>query len=106
MANLGRKPLPRLISMGADYEQAGVSVKSDLRYDLVCDYLKLSPSYETVMRHLSKQKFPYPLPKDSKVVAKIVNDFGAIYKMREADWWGKIGMGEVDQFSEAGSWER
>jgi len=93
MANLGRKPLPRLISLGADYERAGLSVKPDLRYDLVCDYLKLSPSYEAVMRHLAKQKSPYPLPKDSKVVAKVVNDFGAIYKMREADWWEKIGMG-------------
>jgi hypothetical protein len=93
MANLGRKPLPRLISLGADYEQAGLSVKPDLRYDLVCDYLKLSPSYEAVMCHLAKQKSFYPLPKDSKVVAKIVNDFGAIYKMREADWWEKIGMG-------------
>lgn len=93
MANLGRKPLPRLISLGADYEQAGLSVKPDLRYDLVCDYLKASPSYEAVMRHLAKQESPYPLPKDSKVVAKVVNDFGAIYKMREADWWGKIGMG-------------
>lgn len=93
MANLGRKPLPRLISLGADYEQAGLSVKPDLRYDLVCDYLKLSPSYEAVMCHLAKQKSAYPLPKDSKVVAKIVNDFGAIYKLREADWWEKIGMG-------------
>ena len=93
MANLGRKPLPRLISLGGDYEQAGFSVKPDLRYDLVCDYLKVSPSYEAVMRHLAKQKSPYPLPKDSKVVAKIVNDFGAIYKLREADWWEKIGMG-------------
>jgi hypothetical protein len=93
MANLGRKPLPRLISLGADYEQAGLSVKPDLRYDLVCDYLKLSPSYEAVMRRLAKQESPYPLPKDSKVVAKVVNDFGAIYKLREADWWEKIGMG-------------
>jgi hypothetical protein len=93
MANLGRKPLPRLISLGADYEQAGLSVKPDLRYDLVCDYLKLSPSYEAVMRHLTKQKSTYPLPKDFKAVAKIVKDFGAIYKMRETDWWEKIGMG-------------
>jgi hypothetical protein len=93
MANLGRKPLPRRISLGADYERAGLSVKPDLRYDLVCDYLKLSPSYEAVMRHLAKQKSPYPLPKDSKVVAKVVKDFGEIYKMREADWWEKIGMG-------------
>jgi len=93
MANLGRKPLPRLISLGADYEQAGLSVKPDLRYDLVCDYLKASPSYEAVMRKLAKQKSPYQLPSDFKVVAKVVKDFGAIYKMSEADWWKKIGMG-------------
>ena len=93
MANLGRKTLPSLISLGADYEQAGLSVKPDLRYDLICDYLKASPSYEVVMRHLAKQKLPYPLPKDFRAVAKIVKDFGAIYKMREADWWRKIGMG-------------
>lgn len=93
MANLGRKPLPRLISLGADYEHAGLSVKPDLRYDLICDYLKASPSYEAVMRHLAKQKLPYPLPKDYKDVEKVVNDFGEIYEMREADWWEKIGMG-------------
>lgn len=92
MANLGRKPLPRLISLGANYEQTGISVKPDLRYDLICDYLKASPSYEAVMRKLAKQKSPYPLPKDFKDVAKVIKDFGAIYKMREADWWAKIGM--------------
>lgn len=92
MANLGRKPLPRLMSLEANYEQTGISVKPDLRYDLVCDYLKASPSYEAVMRKLAKQKSPYPLPKDFKAVAQVVSDFGPIYKMREADWWGEIGM--------------
>lgn len=92
MANLGRKTSPRLISLGADYERAGLSVKPDLRYDLVCDYLKLSPSYEAVMRKLANQKSPYQLPKDFKAVAKVVSDFGAIYKMNEIDWWEKIGM--------------
>ncbi|QWE18666.1 hypothetical protein [Polynucleobacter corsicus] len=92
MANLGRKPLPRLMSLEASYEQTGISVKPDLRYDLVCDYLKASPSYEAVMRKLAKQKSPYPLPKDFKDVAQVVSDFGPIYKMREADWWGEIGM--------------
>ena len=91
MANLGRKPLPRLISLAADYETAGLSVKPDLRYDLVCDYLKASPSYEAVMRHLNKQKSPYPLPADLEVVAKVVKDFGAIYKMKESDWWDQVG---------------
>jgi hypothetical protein len=91
MANLGRKPLPRLITLGADFDKSGVSVKPDLRYDLVCDYLKASPSYDAVMRKLANQKSHYPIPKDLKAVAKVVKDFGAIYKMREADWWEKIG---------------
>lgn len=91
MANLGRKPLPRLISLGADYERTGLSVKPDLRYDLVCDYLKASPSYEAVMRKLANQRTTMPLPKDFKTVEKVVNDFGKIYKMKEADWWEQIG---------------
>lgn len=91
MANLGRKPLPRLMTLGADFDKSGLSVKPDPRYDLVCDYLKASPSYESVMRKMAKQKSPYPLPKDYKVVAQVVKDFGLIYKMREADWWDKVG---------------
>jgi hypothetical protein len=91
MANLGRKRLPRLMSLGADFDKSGLSVKPDPRYDLVCDYLKASPSYESVMRKMAKQKSPYPLPKDYKVVAQVVKDFGLIYKMKEADWWDKVG---------------
>jgi len=91
MANLGRKPLPRLITFGAEFDKSGLSVKPDPRYDLVCDYLKASPSYESVMRKMAKQKSPYPLPKDYKVVAQVVKDFGLIYRMKEADWWDKVG---------------
>jgi hypothetical protein len=91
MANLGRKRLPRLMTLGADFDKSGLSVKPDPRYDLVCDYLKASPSYESVMRKIAKQKSPYPLPKDYKVVAQVVKDFGLIYKIREADWWDKVG---------------
>jgi len=91
MANLGRKRLPRLMTLGADFDKSGLSVKPDPRYDLVCDYLKASPSYESVMRKLANQKSPYPPPKDHKAVAKVVKDFGAIYKMKETDWWEKIG---------------
>ncbi len=91
MANLGRKRLPRLMTLGADFDKSGLSVKPDPRYDLVCDYLKASPSYESVMRKMAKQKSPYPLPKDYKVVAQVVKDFGLIYKMKEADWWDKVG---------------
>jgi len=91
MANLGRKRLNPLLSLGAKYEKEGIAVVADPRYDLVCDYLKASPSYEAVMRKLAKQKSPYPLPKDFKAVAQVVSDFGAIYKMNEMDWWEKIG---------------
>jgi len=91
MANLGRKRLARLMTLGADFDKSGLSVKPDPRYDLVCDYLKASPSYESVMRKIAKQKSPYPLPKDYKVVAQVVKDFGLIYKIREADWWDKVG---------------
>ncbi len=91
MTNLGRKRLPRLMTLGADFDKSGLSVKPDPRYDLVCDYLKASPSYESVMRKMAKQKSPYPLPKDYKVVAQVVKDFGLIYKMKEADWWDKVG---------------
>ncbi len=91
MANLGRKRLPRLMTLGADFDKSGLSVKPDPRYDLVCDYLKASPSYESVMRKMAKQKSPYPLPKDYKVVAQVVKDFGLIYKMKEADWWDMVG---------------
>lgn len=91
MANLGRKKLNPLLVLGAKYEKEGVAVVADSRYDLVCDYLKASPSYEAVMRKLAKQKSPYPLPKDFKAVAQVVRDFGAIYKMNEMDWWEKVG---------------
>ena len=91
MANLGRKRLNPLLSLGAKHEKEGVAVVADPRYDLVCDYLKASPSYEAVMRKLAKQKSPHPLPKDFKAVAQVVSDFGAIYKMNEMDWWEKIG---------------
>ena len=92
MANLGRKRLNPLIEFRAIYEVGGTSVEKDFRYDLVCDYLKASPSYEAVMRKLANQKSPYPLPKDFQAVAQVVSDFGAIYKMNEIEWWGKIGM--------------
>ena len=91
MANLGRKRLNPLLSLGAKYEKEGIAVVADPRYDLVCDYLKASPSYEAVMRKLAKQKSPYQLPKDFKAVAQVVSDFGAIYKMNEMDWWERIG---------------
>ncbi|MBU3626189.1 hypothetical protein ICN48_08085 [Polynucleobacter sp. JS-Safj-400b-B2] len=81
-----------LLEFGADFDHSGVSVAPDWRYDLICDYLKASPSYEFVYRKLQGQKSPYAQPKDLKVVEQVLKDFGAIYKMNEVTWWQQIGM--------------
>jgi hypothetical protein len=90
--NANQKNRFPLLEFGANYDNTGISVIRDWRYDLVCDYLKASPSYEAVYRKLQKQKSPYPLPKDFKKVEQVHNDFGAIYKMQELAWWEQIGM--------------
>ena len=90
--NIRSKNRLPLLHLGANYDKTGVTVASDWRYDLVCDYLKASPSYESVYRELQSQKSPYPQPKDFRLVRQVVNDFGAIYKMNEVTWWQKIGM--------------
>jgi hypothetical protein len=91
MKNSSKTRFP-LLEFGADFDHSGVSVAPDWRYDLVCDYLKASPSYEFVYRKLQGQKSPYAQPKDLKVVEQVLKDFGAIYKMNEVTWWQQIGM--------------
>ena len=81
-----------LLEFRADFDQSGVSVTPDWRYDLICDYLKASPSYESVYRKLRGQKTPYSQPKDYKLVEQVSKDFGAIYEMNEVAWWQQIGM--------------
>ena len=81
-----------LLEFGADFDRSGVSITLDWRYDLICDYLKASPSYESVYRKLQGQKSLYAQPKDYKLVEQVLKDFGAIYKMNEVDWWLHIGM--------------
>jgi hypothetical protein len=81
-----------LVHLDADYDKTGMSISPDWRYDLICDYLKASPSYESVHRKLQGQKSPYSQPKDYKLVEKVLKDFGAIYKMSETTWWQQIGM--------------
>ncbi len=91
MKNRPKTPFP-LLQLDASYDKTGMSVKPDWRYDLVCDYLKASPSYECVYRKLQGQKSPYSQPKDFKSVEQVLKDFGAIYKMNEIAWWKQIGM--------------
>ncbi len=88
-----RRKLPiRVEAWGARFDVSGVAVAPDKRYDLVCDYLKASPSYRAVRHKLDGGK-PEQLPSDHAVVAKVVRDFGDLKRIREADWWGKVGMG-------------
>ena len=81
-----------LIEYGAEFDEKGVFVAPDWRYDLIYHYFIASPSYQAVERDLLGQKSPYPLPKDYKLVAKIIQDFGPLYKMREVSWWRETGM--------------
>lgn len=101
---MGRKRLNPLVMHGADYANDGVSVQRDWRYDLVCDYLKASPSYEAVRLRLPSHKLPSfdakryrkrgapSLPSDAAAVKRVLQDFGAIYKLDEVQWWKQIGM--------------
>ena len=91
MANLGRRHTPRVEVLGANYGQHGVAVAPDWRYEMVCDYLKLSPSYQAVRKQL-KGKAQQALPSDTSVVEQVLKDFGDLYKTRESDWWQRYGM--------------
>ena len=86
-----RKLTIRVETLGARFDVSGVAVAPDKRYDLVCDYLKASPSYRAVRDKLDGGK-PEQLPSDHAVVAKVVRDFGDLRRIREADWWGKVGV--------------
>ncbi len=88
---MARRRVPRVEVLGADFASQGVAVAQDWRYDLVCDYLKLSPSYQAVREHKKGAK-GVTLPTDYAAVEQVVNDFGDLYKIREADWWRSVGM--------------
>lgn len=91
MANLGRRNTPRVEVLGADYDKVGIAVEADWRYELVMDFLKLSPSYRAVRNHLLGEA-AQQLPSDFAAVKQVFKDFGDLYKEREALWWGKRGM--------------
>jgi hypothetical protein len=82
--------VPRLLNLEANLGSDGVSVAPDWRYDLVCDYLKASPSYRAVRKLINGRRVA-ALPKDFSVVHKVVLEFGDIHRMQEVDWWQKVG---------------
>lgn len=86
-----RRQTPRVEVLGADYDKVGVAVAPDWRYELVMDFLKLSPSYRAVRNHLLGEA-AQQLPSDFAAVKQVFKDFGDLYKEREALWWGKRGM--------------
>jgi hypothetical protein len=90
--DIGRRKLPFLLELGAEFTRHGLSVRSDWRYELVVDYLKASPSYLALRNQELKYKIPWGLPSDYKQVKQVFDDFGPIYKMQEIEWWTKIGM--------------
>lgn len=86
-----RRQTPRVEVLGADYDKVGVAVAPDWRYELVMDFLKLSPSFRAVRNHLLGGT-AHRLPSDFAVVEQVFNDFGDLYTEREALWWSKRGM--------------
>jgi hypothetical protein len=91
MANLGRRKLPRVEEQGARYEADGLFVASDWRYDLLLDYLQLSPSYQACTKSQGNLEGGTELPIDSGLVQAVFNDFGDIRRIGEARWWNVRG---------------
>lgn len=85
-----RKQLARIEAQGANYEQEGYSAQADYRYELLVDYLKLSPTYQAICK--SKGKPIKDAPKDWAKVTKTYADFGDVFSIQEHRWWRDIGM--------------
>lgn len=92
MANFGRRQLPRVEEQGATYESDGVFVAADWRYELLLDYLLLSPSYSAVSKTQGSSKREIRLPEDANRVQEVFDDFGDIRRIGEARWWKSRGM--------------
>lgn len=88
MAN--NRKLARLEDQGARFKEHGYFVAFDWRYELLVDYLKLSPTYQAICK--SKGKPIKDAPKDWGKVAKAYADFKDVFAIRESDWFREIGM--------------
>lgn len=85
-----RKQLMRIEAQGADFKREGYSVLPDWRYELLVDYLKLSPSYKAVCK--SKGKLIKGAPKDWGTIVKTYGDFKDVFEIKENRWWRDVGM--------------
>lgn len=91
MTAYGRRKLPRVEEQGAFFEKDGVFAALDWRYDLLLDYLQLSPSYQSVIKAHAKAGGCPVFPKDVKVVQAVFEDFGDIRRIGESRWWDNRG---------------
>lgn len=69
----------------------GVEAPADYRYAAMYEYLRLSPSFFSALRHIENKKSPYPLPVDMEVVEPVAKDFRHIFRATSWEWWRKHG---------------
>ncbi len=85
-----RTQLLRLEAQGANFEREGYSALPDWRYELLVDYLKVSPTYQAICKSNGKAiKDP---PKDWAKVVKTYADFKNVFEIKEQLWWRQVGM--------------
>lgn len=85
-----RTQLLRLEAQGANFEREGYFALPDWRYELLVDYLKVSPTYQAICK--SKGKAIKDPPKDWSKVVQTYDDFKNVFEIREALWWREVGM--------------
>lgn len=85
-----RTQLLRIEAQGANFEREGYSALPDWRYELLVDYLKLSPTYQAICK--SKGKAIKNPPKDWAKVVETYANFKNVFEIREALWWSQVGM--------------
>lgn len=81
-----------VIAFSSNFEQHGFDASTNWRYDLLTDYLKISPSYIAYEEHTLNRLDEKLLPRDWKKVAKIHADFGTTQELNNEFWWYKVGM--------------
>jgi hypothetical protein len=79
-------------SVSAAFEQQGVFVAEDWRYDWVMPYMRHSPSFETVKCHVAGIDLPHPLPADYGRIVEVLIDFGGLYEVSDQEWWDTVGL--------------
>jgi hypothetical protein len=89
---MSRKSIPKFISQGSDFTESGLHAAPDWRYELLVDYLKLSPSYSLACSEKKPLLKTSQLPKDWKKVKATYSDFGNVHKIRESQWWTSVGQ--------------